>query len=674
MIALAGLGQLSLACALAVAAYGLIAAALGGARRASGPITSARNATLATAAFVTVASVLLVRAFLEHDFSLRYVVDNSTRDAPLAVLLSGFWGGQTGSLLFWAWGLTLLSAAVALRESKTRALLPGILGALFVVQLFFLGVLVFVSTPFERLPVPAADGRGLNPLLWDEGMRIHPPMLLTGYMSFSAPFAITIAALLSGRFGREWLVAVRRWMLVAWTIQGAGLLAGAWWAYHVLGWGGYWGWDPVENVALLPWLIATAFLHSIVVEERRGMLRVWNLGLGIASFALAIFGTFVVRSGVLSSVHSFAQSPIGPHFLAFLAVTLVGSLGLLLYRLPQLGSDGDFDAVASREVSFLLNNLLLVGVAAATFWGTIFPLVSEVTRGVKVSVGAPFYQQVNGPLFLGLVVLMGIGPLLAWRRTSPTSLWRNFRWPLLTAALVSLLLLGLGMREGLAILAFAATAFTLATVVLEYWRGVRARRHSTGEPYPVALYRLVGRARRRYGGYVVHLGVLLVALGVIGSSFYQVEQTATLAEGESVQVGRYTFTHSGLSTRSEPGVRTLVAELAVTGDGARLESLWPERRIHRNWEQQPVTGVAYRTVGPWLDDLYVLLTGVDDAGRASVRIFVNPLVSLVWLGGLFFLIGTLIAGWPVAATSPARESWPLRREPIRERELVASER
>jgi cytochrome c-type biogenesis protein CcmF len=381
-----------------------------------------------------------------------------------------------------------------------------------------------------------------------------------------------------------------------------------------------------------------------------------------------------VRSGVLSSVHSFAQSPIGPYFLGFLGLTLVASLGLLFYRLPQLGSEGALDSVASREVGFLLNNLLLVGVAAATFWGTIFPLVSEVTRGVKVSVGPPFYQQVNGPLLLGVLLLMGVGPLLAWRRTSPASLWRNVRWPLLGAGLVGVLLLALGVRQGLAVLAFAATAFTLGTIVLEYWRGVRARRRGTGEAYPLALYRLLGRARRRYGGYVVHLGVLLVALGVIGSSFHQVERTATLARGESVEVGRYTFTHNGLFARTEPGVRTVLAEVAVSGDGARLESLWPERRIHRNWEQQPVTGVAYRTVGPWLDDLYVLLTGFDEAGRASFRVFVNPLVSLVWLGGLFFLVGTLIAGWPVRAATAARETAPLRRELVApERELVASE-
>jgi cytochrome c-type biogenesis protein CcmF len=672
LIALPALGQLALVCALLSAAYGLAAAAVGLGRGLVGPVMSARNASLVSAAFATFASAVLVYSFLSHDFSLKYVVDHSTRDAPVAVLLSGFWGGQAGSLLFWACGLTLLSAAVSVRESRNRALLPGVLVALFTIQLFFLGVLVFVSTPFELLPARALDGRGLNPLLWDDGMRIHPPLLLTGYMSFSAPFAIAIAALLTGRLGREWLVPVRRWMLVAWAIQGAGLLAGAWWAYHVLGWGGYWGWDAVENVALLPWLVATAFLHSIMVEERRGMLRVWNLGLAIAGFALAVFGTFVVRSGVLSSVHSFAQSPIGPHFLAFLGLTLVGSLGLLFYRLPRLSSAGQFDAVASREVSFVLNNLLLVGAAAATFWGTIFPLVSELTQGVKVSVGAPFFQQVNGPLLLGLVVLMGVGPLLAWRRTSRASLWRNFRWPLVTAALVSVILLGAGMRNGLAVLAFSATAFTLGAISLEYWRGVRARRRSTGEAYPFALYFLVARARRRYGGYVVHLGVVLVALGAIGSSFYQIERTATLAQGESIQVGRYTFTQNGVSGRVEPGVQIVAADLGVTGDGARLESLSPERRIHRNWEQQPVTGVAYRTTAPWLDDVYVLLTGVDEAGRASFRIFVNPLVSLLWLGGLFFLAGTLIAGWPSVAVSAARTIAALPRTQT-VGELVASE-
>ncbi|MBI3971095.1 MAG: heme lyase CcmF/NrfE family subunit [Chloroflexi bacterium] len=647
---MAQLGQMALLCALVTAAYGLVAAGVGASRRFPEFVESARHAAYGVAALATVASGLLVFAFVSHDFSLKYVAENSTRDAPLSVALTGFWGGQAGSLLFWAWGLTLLAAAVAWIEfHRHRALIPATLGALFAIQLFFLGVLGFVAGPFEQLATPPPDGRGLNPLLWDDGMRIHPPLLLAGYMSFSAPFAFAIAALLTGRLAREWLAPVRRWMVFAWAVQGTGLLAGAWWAYHVLGWGGYWGWDPVENAALMPWLVATAFLHSIMVQERRGLLKTWNLGLVIATFALAIFGTFVVRSGVLSSVHSFAQSAIGPYFLAFLGVVLVLSLGLLFFRLAHLAPEGEFDSVVSREAAFLLNNLLLVAAAVATFWGTIFPLVSEVVRGVKISVGAPFYQFVNGPLLIALVVLMGVGPLVAWRRTSLASLWRNLRWPVLVAVAVTAVLFVLGIREGMAALASAATTFTLGTIVLEYWRGVRVRRRTTGEPLPVALVRLVGRARRRYGGYLVHLAVVLAAFGVIGSSYYQVERTGTLAPGESMTVGRYTFTYGGLYERPAPGVQTIFARLAVRNDTADLGEMRPERRIYRNWEQQPITGVAYRTVGPWLDDLYVLLTGWEEGNVASFRVFVNPLVSLIWAGGALFLLGTLIAAWPERA-------------------------
>jgi cytochrome c-type biogenesis protein CcmF len=405
----------------------------------------------------------------------------------------------------------------------------------------------------------------------------------------------------------------------------------------------------VENVALLPWLTATAFLHSVMVQERRGTLKVWNLALVIASFALAIFGTFVVRSGVLSSVHAFAQSAIGPFVFGFLAVALVVSLSLLLSRLPLLGAESGFESLASREAAFLLNNLLLAAAAAATFWGTVFPLVSEAARGVKVSVGAPYYQQVNGPLLLALLVLMGVGPLLAWRRTSGAGFWRNARWPLAVAGAVGASLALAGVGRGLAVVAFAAAAFTLATIAVEYWCGVRLRRRTTGESYPAALAGLVARAPRRYGGYLVHLGIVLLAAGVTGSSFYQTERAGTLARGESLAVGRYTFTHRGLFERAEPGVRVVLASLEVRRGGDPLGELQPARRIHRNWEQQPVTAVAYRTVGPWLDDLYVLLTGWDESGAATFRVFVNPLVSLLWAGGALFLFGALVCAWPTAS-------------------------
>jgi cytochrome c-type biogenesis protein CcmF len=423
----------------------------------------------------------------------------------------------------------------------------------------------------------------------------------------------------------------------------------------VLGWGGYWGWDPVENVALLPWLVATAFLHSIMVQERRGMLKVWNLSLAIASFALAVFGTFVVRSGILSSVHSFAVSNIGPAFFVFLALTVAVPVVLLLFRLPLLQSEAEFDGLVSRESGFLLNNLLLVGAAAAVLWGTIFPLLAEATQGVKVSVGAPFYHAVVGPILLALLLLMGLGPLLAWRRTSAAALRRSVRWPVVVAIVVGALLYVAGVRKGLALVAFTSAAFTAATIGYEYWRGVRARLYA-GDTPAAGLWRLVRANRRRYGGYVVHLAMVFIACGIIASFFYQTEVVATVPAGGSVAAGRYTVTFEGLSDRQEPGVGIISANLALLAGDQLLGPLAAERRLHRGWEQQPVTRVAIDTTWPWLEDVYVLLSALNDDGSVELRVFVNPLVCLIWFGGGLFIAGTAFAAWPASAAQRQRQA------------------
>jgi cytochrome c-type biogenesis protein CcmF len=662
-------GNLALLLAFAVAAYAAAASLLGARRGLPELVASARNGVAVVAALLTLAAGALLYSLLSHDFELRYVYDHSSRAMPEAALVTSFWGGQQGSLLLWAWGLSLLSLVVVLRHGdasrssgllgadRVAALLPYVIAVLLGVQAFFLFILGFVASPFERLAFVPPDGRGLNPLLMDPGMRIHPPLLLTGYMSFSVPFAFAIAALAVGWVGRDWLRPARGWMLLAWTIQGCGLLMGAWWAYHVLGWGGYWGWDPVENVALLPWLTATAFLHTIMVQERRGMLKVWTL-------ALAIFGTFVVRSGVLTSVHSFAQSTIGPYFFGFLGLVLIGATALLLFRVPHLRAEGAFDALLSRESAFLLNNLLLVGLAATVFWGTVFPLVSEAVRGTKVAVGPPFYQQVNGPLLIALLLLMGAGPLLAWRYTSRRGLVRGLAGPAVVGALVGLALLVLGVEQGLAAVGAAACAFVVAAVAVEYWRGVRARQRGGQGPLG-ALATLVARNRRRYGGYVVHLAMVLIAVGVIGSG-HQVERTVSLGPGEAATVGRYTLRHAGLSGYQQPGVQAAFARLELDGPaGERIAVLEPDRRAYRNWEQQPVSGIAIHTTWPWLDDVYVVLVQVEAENRATFHVFVNPLVLCIWAGGWLFLLGTLIAAWPEARplaagvrAAPPREAVP----------------
>jgi cytochrome c-type biogenesis protein CcmF len=669
-------GNLALLLAFAVAVYSATASLLGVRRGLPELAASARNGVVVVAALLTLTSCALLHGLLSHDFELRYVYEHSSRAMPEAALVTSFWGGQQGSLMLWAWGLSLLSLVVVLRHGTTRwssgrfaadsvaAILPYVIAVLLGVEAFFLFILGFVASPFERLTFVPPDGRGLNPLLMDPGMRIHPPLLLTGYMSFTVPFAFAIAALAAGWVGRDWLRAARGWMLLAWTVQGCGLLMGAWWAYHVLGWGGYWGWDPVENVALLPWLTATAFLHTIMVQERRGMLKTWTLALAIITFALAIFGTFVVRSGVLTSVHSFAQSTIGPYFFGFLGAVLIGATALLLYRVPRLRTEGSFDTLLSRESAFLLNNLLLVGLAATVFWGTVFPLVSEAARGTKVAVGPPFYQQVTGPLLVALLLLMGAGPLLAWRYTSRPGLVRSLAGPAAVGALVGLALLGLGIEQGLAAVGAGAGAFVVAAVAVEVWRGVRSRQRSGQGPLGAAAT-LVARNRRRYGGYVVHLAMVLIAVGVIGSG-HQVERTVSLGPGEAATVGRYTLRSGGVAGYQEPGFQAAFARLQLEGPaGERLAVLEPDRRAYRNWEQQPVSGIAIHTTWPWLDDVYVVLVQTEAGNRATFHVFVNPLVLCIWAGGWLFLLGTVIAAWPEARpqvagvrTAPPREAVP----------------
>lgn len=641
-------GFIALVLALALAAFAGMATALGGQRRQWALLHSGYRAAVAIAVLLTVAVLFMEASILRHDFGVRFVSESTSRDMTRPELISALWGGQSGSLLFWSWMLALCTALVVLTgRRRYPTLLPDAVATLAVIEVFFFAVMVFGSNPFERLPFPPVDGQGLNPLLRDREMRIHPPLLITGFVSFSVPFAFAVAALRNGKFGIEWQRAVRRWMLVAWAIQGLGVLAGAWWAYRVLAWGGYWGWDPVENVALLPWLTATAVVHSLMVEERRGMLKVWNISLVCASFLLAIFGTFVVRSGILTSVHSFAQSNIGVVFFLFLGLALLISVALITYRLPLLRSEGTFDSFSSRETAFLLNNFILVAITIVTLWGTVFPLVSEALRGQKVAVGPPFYEQVNGPLFLALLVLMGVGPLLAWRRTARGKVLHLLRGPVLAAAILTLGMFAVGARHPLALIAYLVAFVTVGIIVQEFQLGLRARGKS-GEPYPRRLWRLINRNPRRYGGYIVHVGIAVLAIGVVASSFFQQERSVVLARGESVTVGGYTVRYNTLREDNQPDANVVFADLTVSGRG-RTAVLRPEQRIYRGWEEQPARVVDVQTMLPALDDVYVLLSGLTDDGKAILRVFVNPLVVLIWLGGLLYIAGALVTLWPERA-------------------------
>src|SRR5712692_264024 len=565
-----GLIALVLACGFAI--YIIVVAVLGARRNVPVLVTSAKRGVLAVAGLLLLASAVLIVSFLTHDFGVRYVAEQSNLTMPWYFTAAAFYGGQEGSLLYWALMLSLFSAVFVFTSKRApAALVPYVIATLMAIEVFFVLMLATVSNPFARSPVAPPDGNGLNPLLMDPGMLIHPPMLLMGYMSFSLPFAFAIAAMITGKLDSDWLRSIRRWTLVSWAIQTTGLILGAWWAYHVLGWGGYWGWDPVENAALLPWLTATAFLHSTMVQERRGMLKVWNLGLVIASFALSIFGTFEVRSGIISSVHSFAYSAIGGYFLAFLGIVIVFSFGLFLFRLPKLRPEQEFDSVLSREASFLLNNFLLVGVAFATLWGTLFPLVSAAVRHQTMTVGPPFYDAVNGPILLTLLLAMGVGPLLAWRRTSPRALRRNLVVPALAAALCAAVLPLAGVRDIGANMGFAACAFTASAILYEFWRGMRVR-HRHGEPYLLAFSALIGRYRQRYGGYLVHLGLVLLAVGVIGSHFFQVQRDAVLKPGQAMDIAGYRLVYFDNIDTSSPDVETVTAQLQIDRKSTRLNS------------------------------------------------------------------------------------------------------
>ena len=660
MIDLVDVGRLALGLGFGAAAFQLVAASLAILRRTPELALSARNAAAVTALLLTTATATLSAGFLSRDFGVAFVADHSSRAMPLGLTIAALWGGQEGSLLFWTWMLGLFSAVAAHRMLRHEAQLGAWgLATLAAVQLFFLAVLVYASSPFQRLVVSPDDGRGLNPLLWDSGMQIHPPMLLTGYMSFTIPFAFAAAILLSGRLTQGWLREMRNWMLLAWAIQSAGLLLGAWWAYRVLGWGGYWGWDPVENVALLPWLVATAFLHSALAQERRGQLRAWSIGLVLTAFVLAVFGTFVVRSGILTSVHSFALSDVGPIFLVFVGIVAIGSAALFLFRFPLLRSPSPITSLASKEGAFLLNNLLLISVAVTTFWGTVYPVVTEIFQGARISVGPPFYARVNVPLMLVLLGLLGVGPLLAWRRTSLPAVLRATRWPLLTALAVSALVAALGMRDGLGILGLALAAAVAGGVIVEYGRSIRAGWRSGGAGRARAVLELMAGSRRRLGSYIVHLGVAVFAIGVIGSIAFKQETVATLAPGESARVGAYELTYRGLTSVSTPGLTTVTAALEMTENGQPVDQLGPQRRVHRGWENQPTSDVAISTTLPRFDDVYVVLTNWDNERQtATFRLLVNPLVAFLWIGGLVYFAGVLVVAWPARAREQQRAPLP----------------
>ncbi len=650
---MADIGYVAMSLAFALAVYAAAAAAVGARRRMPELIASARNAAFGVVGMLTLAVGVLVYLLASGDYQTKYVFEVSNRAAPLFYRVTALWGGQSGSLLFWSWLMSLFATLALLKKwGSLRALAPYVIAITHVTIAFFVGLTVFVANPFEQLAGIPPDGRGLNPLLRHFGMAIHPPLLYIGFVAFVIPYAFAMAALFTRRTDHMWIRATRRWTLTAWIFLSLGLLLGGWWAYDVLGWGGYWGWDPVENASLIPWLVGTAYLHSVMMQESRGMLKRWNMALIILTFALVIEGTFLTRSGVLSSVHSFSQSAIGPLFLGFIAVMFALSFYFFIHRWHDLRSANQIDSLLSRESFFMVNNLIFMGLAVVVWWGTHFPLFSEALMGVKMVVGPPFFEQSTAPLWAGLILLMGVIPLIPWRKASLGKLGRSLLWPAVIGLATALILyFGVGLKSVGAVLGFGLCAFSLAVTLNEYWRGTRARRRLRGESYPIALWRLADRNHRRYGGYLIHLGVILAAIGVIGSRVYQVKTQRTLAIGESLVIasnitGEYELTYLGLREGESVDDRLVTeAVLGVSHNGRDGGELIAKREYFIAQQQQVTIPAKHRTL---LGDLYVILAGWERSGEsATLVVYVNPLINWLWIGGLLFIFGTVIAVWPM---------------------------
>ena len=617
-------------------------------------IKSARHAGMAVCILITLAMASLVYLFLSDNFSMAYVVGHSNRDLPAFYKFAALWSGQEGSLLFWSWMLSLYVFSVLFAyRGKHPELMPYVGVVLAGVQLFFLTLNNFVASPFQVLGakgpdgvmqlVAHADGRGLNPLLQYPEMVIHPPMLYLGYTGFTIPFAFALAALLGRYPGEKWIHLTRRWTMIAWCFQGLGILLGAHWAYAVLGWGGYWAWDPVENASLMPWLTGTAFLHSVMMQEKRGMLKVWNVWLVFTTFLLCILGTFLTRSGVVSSVHAFAQSSIGPWFVGFIIVCIAVCLWGFLKNRDYLRSDNQLDSMVSRESSFLFNNLILLVACVAVLSGTLFPVLSEAVQGSKISVGAPFFNKVNIPIGLFLLFLTGVGPLLAWRRTSLESLRRNFGWPLLGGIAAGAVAYPLGFKDFYALLSLILSVFVALTIGSEFLRGAWVIRARAGVNVLRAIGQLTMRNTRRYGGYVVHLGMVLIFIGLAGAAFNQDKQME-MAPGSRMEIGPYTLVCQSFTSRPERNYTAERATIEAIRGGKSVMMLYPERRFYPANEQAGTMVAIYSTLK---EDLYVVYAGRSpENDQPVIHVYLNPLVKWIWLGGVIVVLGTGLALLP----------------------------
>jgi cytochrome c-type biogenesis protein CcmF len=648
-------GNFCLLLALCLAVYAIFTALLGAWQKQHRLVRSAERAALAACGSIAIAFFALAYLLLTNDFSVAHVANASNRDLPVFYKLAAIWGAHDGSMLLWVFVTSLFCGVVIFQNRfRYRDMMPYVVAVLMFDLAFFLALNLFLSNPFNQLVrlfpdgslqkfIPA-DGRGLNPLLQYWAMVIHPPILYLGFIGFVVPFSFAIAALASRQLGDTWIRTTRRWTLVAWLFLGTGLILGGKWAYVVLGWGGYWGWDPVENSSLMPWLVATAFLHSVIVQEKRGMLKVWNVFLVLITYLLGIFGTFITRSGVVNSVHAFADSNLGKFFILYMVLVLGGSLYLILDRLPYLKSERSLDSVLSRESAFLFNNLVLVVACFAVFWGTMFPVFTEWIKGTKITVGPPFFNNVNVPIGLFLLLLTGVGPLFAWRKTSTESLRKAFYWPVIVSLAVCVALLAGGMRNFYTTTCLTLCAFVAVTIVEEFYKGARIRAKNTGENLLWAAKNLTLKNKRRYGGYIVHFAVVVMFVGLSGSAFNK-EVQQQLTPGEEMKVGQYTLKMVGFKQGETPNYEYGRVVLEAYKGGKLLRTMEPEKRIFKTGDQQSTTVVALRSTP--IEDLYVVFSGLsNDGNKYEVTAHINPLVFWVWTGAAIMVLGALITLLP----------------------------
>jgi cytochrome c-type biogenesis protein CcmF len=650
-----------------VTLYSVFAAVYGEYKKSAALVESARRAMLLTWPLLTLVAGILIYLLINNHFEVQFVYEVTSTSMPTYLKVTAWWGGQAGSILFWSWLMSAFASLVTLRKwDRDREFLPWVIVVACITLAFFLSMTIFFENPFAQLYQtvdginaytfqPAngilftpADGRGLNPLLRHPGMVIHPPMLYLGFVSFVIPYAFAMAALITGRTDDRWIRITRRWTLWAWLFLSAGLVLGSRWAYDVLGWGGFWGWDPVEIAAFMPWLTGTAFLHSVMIQEKRGMLKHWNMLLIILTYDLVIFGTFLTRSGVLSSVHAFAQSAIGPFFFGFIGITLISSIALIIYRWSALKSETQMTSLLSREALFLLNNLLFISILVVCFWGVIYPLISELFTGQKVTVGPPFYQRATGPLFAALIFLMGIAPLSAWGHSTIKTLGRAIWKPAVGAIVITIGLYFTYTQNVYAILGFFLISMVILVTIYEYWRGAYARQRAQGENVFVAFWNLTKRNRRRYGGYIIHLSISLMAIGILGISFFQVETQGTIGLNDSLQLSGYTIKYKEVASWDDTprGVNYTRAIVEVYDkNGKFLGNLHPRKDYYFD-AQQPMTIPGQ--LASLKDEVYVLLIDWEPINQAGTtfKIFVNPLINWMWIGSLLFLVGIIIAAWP----------------------------